>query len=33
MRHRLIDAVLAEFHVPITVFEIDHAGLVPGGDR
>jgi hypothetical protein len=29
----LIDAVLAAFHVPITVFEIDQAGLVPGGDR
>jgi hypothetical protein len=29
----LIDAALAAFHVPITVFEIDQAGLVPGGDR
>jgi hypothetical protein len=29
----LIEAVLAAFHVPITVFEIDQAGLVPGGDR
>jgi hypothetical protein len=29
----LIEAVLAAFHVPITVFEIDRAGLVPDGDR
>jgi hypothetical protein len=29
----LIDAVLAAFHVPITVFEIDQAGRVPGDDR
>jgi hypothetical protein len=29
----LVGAVLAEFHVPITVFEIDQAGRVPGGDR
>jgi hypothetical protein len=29
----LVDAVLEAFHVPITVFEIDQAGLVPGGDR
>jgi hypothetical protein len=29
----LIDAVLAAFHVPITVFEIDQARLAPGGGR
>jgi len=28
----LIDAVLEAFHVPITVFEIDRAGQVPGDD-
>jgi hypothetical protein len=29
--HGLVDAVLASFHIPITVFEIDRGGHVPRG--
>jgi hypothetical protein len=27
--HGLVDAVLASFHIPITIFEVDRAGHVP----